>query len=170
MMQPGEFYRERIGFFWGWLAAVLFIGMTIMFLVLFFVQRSQGPIGDNPAPDWLYLVMPAFFFITGLLLLNFTSFTVSADARGITAGYGRFRYFVAWSNIESAELDLRPALFAFGGWGIRMGWRNGGWMVIYNVMGTPLMLLKLKQGKSKYFGFSTKRPDEVMALIDTWKR
>jgi hypothetical protein len=170
MIKPGEIYHEEIGFFWGWLATVVFFSLTILFLVLLYVQRTYGPVGENPAPDVLYIIMSAVFFIAGLLMLNLTRFTVSADARGITAGYGRFHYFVAWDNIESAEPDLRPALLAFGGWGIRLGWRNGGWMVVYNVMGAPLLCLKLKRGKSRYLGFSTRQPDEMMELIKSWAK
>ncbi len=37
-------------------------------------------------------------------------------------------------------------------------------------MRAPLLLLKLKQGKRKYFGFSKKRPGEVTALVNSWKK
>jgi hypothetical protein len=37
-------------------------------------------------------------------------------------------------------------------------------------MGPPALLLKLKRGKRGYFGFSTKRPDEVTALVNSRKK
>ena len=169
-MRAGEIYHEEIGFIWGWIANILFFGMTVLFLVLYFVQITSGPIGENPAPDWLLLLYPLFFLIIGIFMVNFIKLTISADASGITAAYGRFRYFVAWDNIESVELDPGPAILHYGGWGIRFAWRSGGSVIVYNTANAALLLMKLKRGKRAYFGFSTRHPEEVKALINSWKK
>ena len=168
--QGNELYHEEMNFFWGWLAVILFFGVTVLFIILYFVQRTSGPIGQNPAPDSLLLILPAFYFIIALAMLNFLKLTITADPRGITVRYGRISRFEPWDNIESAERDTSSALRSYGGYGIRMGWKQGGTAWVYNIMGPPLLLLKLRQGKSQYFGFSTKRPDEILAMIHSWKR
>jgi len=164
-----EIYHEELWVFWGWLVVGLFFATAVAMIVLFFVQRAHGPIGENPAPDLVYLIMAACFMATGLFMIFFVRLTISMDPRGITAGYGPFRHFEPWGNIASIERNHRVALLAFGGWGIRRLYRKGGWVLVYNVMGAPILLLTLKTGKKKYFGFSTKHPDDVTALIKSWK-
>jgi hypothetical protein len=170
LMKTNELYREEITFFWGWLATILFFGVTALFIVLFFVQRAYGPIGENPAPDWLLLVFPAIYLVIAVLITNFTRLTISANAQGITAAYGRFRHFEPWDNIASIELDKSSALRSYGGWGIRIGWRTDGSVTVYNIMGAPTLLLKLKRSNRRYFGFSTRSPDEVVSLVNQWKK
>jgi hypothetical protein len=165
-----ELYREETNFFWGWLALILFFGITVLFLAMFIIQRTRGPIGSDPAPDWFYLGFAAFYFVLDVLMFNFTKLTVTADPQGITAAYGRIRHFESWDNIESVERDETSALRSYGGYGIRFGRRKGGTVSVYNLMRAPTVLLKLKQGKRAYFGFSTKRPAEVMSLVNRWKR
>ena len=166
-----EVYREELTSFWGWLGAVLFFGITIVFLVMFYIQRTYGPIGANPEPDWFYLLMPAFYLAIAILVMNFTKLTVTANPQGVTAAYGRFRHFEPWENIDGAERDTTSALRSYGGWGIRFGWIRGGKTVlVYNIMGAPLLLLQLKSGKRKYFGFSTRRPEQVVTIVNRWKK
>ncbi len=164
-----ELYREEINFPWGWLALVLFFIAEIVFIILFIIQRTYGPIGTDPEPDWYYLAFIVFYFVLDILMVNFTRLTIYALPEGITAAYGRFRHFEPWENIESVERDETSALRSYGGWGIRFGRRQGGAVSVYNLMNTPTILLKLK-GKRKYFGFSTKHPDEVISLVNRWKK
>jgi hypothetical protein len=167
-MQPGEIYHEEISSFWGRLAVGLFFGLGVLFLILLIYQREYGPIGDKPAPDWYFLLMAAVMLLVGYVVRNFATLTVSASAAGLSAGYGRFRYLVSWSNIVRAEIFKGSALLTFAGYGIRLGRLNGKRVLAYNTMGASLILLELHQGRYKYFAFSTKRPDEVMALVKSW--
>jgi hypothetical protein len=169
MQQPNEIYREKISSFWGKVASVLFFGATLLFAVLFFYQRTQGLIGDKPAPDWFFIMMFCIFLLIGLVVTNFTSLTVSANTSGITAGYGRFRYRIPWEDISGYEMDKDSQVLKYGGYGIRFGRRNGKSVLVYNTMGIPVILIEVKSGKYKYFGFSTKHPAEVMDLIESHK-
>jgi hypothetical protein len=170
-VKPDEIYHEDLGSFWGKLAVVLFFGMSLLFIILYFYQRANGPIGgDESVPDWFYIMMAAIFLPITLLVANFCSLTISANASGITAEYGLFRYRILWENVAGCELDTGSALRQYGGWGIRFGWRNGALVLVYNTMGSPLVLIEVKNGNYRYIGFSTKRPDEVMSLIRSYKR
>jgi hypothetical protein len=169
-MQANEFYREEMSSFWGRLAIAIMFGMCLVFVMLFFYQRSYGPIGNEPAPDWFYLMMSGFFFAFSLLVINFATLSVAASPEGVTVAYGRFRYHVTWDNIASYELEKRSALRMYGGYGIRMSLGPKGRVLVYNTWDTALVALELKQGRYKQFVFSTKRADELMSIIKTWKR
>jgi hypothetical protein len=165
--QSEELYYENLGSFWGKLAVALFFGLSILFIILFFYQRIHGPIGDKPAPGWFFITMFGIFLLLGLLVVNFYSLTISITTEGITAAYGLFRHHVPWDNVAGYELDKGSALRQYGGYGIRFGWRKGGAVLVYNTMRSSLIMLELRTGDSyRYFGFSTRHPDEVMALIE----
>jgi hypothetical protein len=171
MREPDEIYHEEIGSFWGKLAVVLFFCLSLLFIILFFYQRAYGPIGGTDSvPDWFYLMILAIFLLIGLLVINFYSLTISATTSGIMAGYGRFRYRIPWGNVAGYEMDKGSALRHYGGYGIRYGFKNGRTVLVYNTMGSPLVLLELKKGNYKYFGFSTRRPDEVMGIIRSYTK
>ena len=170
MQQANEIYREKIGSFWGRVASVIFFAASLLFVVLFFYQRTNGPIGDRPAPDWFYIVMLCVFLAIGLLVTNFTALTVTANTSGITAGFGRFRHRVPWENIAGCEMDKGSQMLQYGGYGIRFGKRNGKSVLAFNVMGSPVVLIEVKSGKYGYFGFSTRHPDRVIELIKRYKK
>ncbi|MCL2149847.1 MAG: hypothetical protein FWH51_02795 [Dehalococcoidia bacterium] len=165
MRQSGELYREEVSFFWGWLGMGIFFITAVTALILFLIQQTYDPIGDIPTPNGLYPIIAAVFFAIGLLMANFARLTIRLDPQGVSAGYGPFRHFEPWDNIAEAELDRG----LYGGWGIRYGRKDGNAALVYNVNNAPILTLRLKEGKSTYFGFSTKHPDEVTSLINNWK-
>ncbi len=119
--QSDELYFESIGSFWGKLAVALFFGMGILFGILLFYQRAHGPIGENPSPDWFYIMMLCIFLVISLLVINFISLTVIVTSEGIMVAYGLFRRHVAWDNLAGYELNKGSAFWQFGGYGIRLG-------------------------------------------------
>jgi hypothetical protein len=155
VQQVNEIYHEKIASFWGKVASVLFFGASLLFAILFFYQWTYGPIGDKPTPDWFFIIMFFVFLTIALLSTNFNSLTISATTSGITAGYGRFRYHILWED---------------GGYGIRFGRRNEGSVLVYNTMGSPVVLIEVKNGKYRYFGFSNKHSDKVMELVERYKK
>ena len=166
--QSDELYYEEIGSFWGRLAVALFFGLSLLFILLFFYQRHYGPIGgEDSAPGWFYIMMFGIFLAIGLLVINFCSLTISLTTEGITAGYGMFRRHVGWDEVSGYELDKGSAVRQYGGYGIRFGWKKGGAVLVYNTMHSSLIVLELGSSRGyRYFGFSTRHPDEVMALIE----
>ena len=169
MQQPDEIYREKISSFWGIAASMVFFGVSLLFVVLFFYQWTHGPIGDKPAPDWFFVMMFCIFLATGWLVTNFTALTISATTSSIMAGYGRFRYRIPWENVSGCEPDKGSQLLQYGGYGIRFGRRNGRSVLAYNIMGSPVVLIELKSGKYGYIGLSTKHADKLIELIERYK-
>ena len=158
MPPPDEIYREEIGFFWGRLAVAIMWLIAVALFIMLGIQRSYGPMGDNPAPDLVLVIMGVYFVIIGWVLLNFATFIVSATPAGVTAGYGSFRYHVAWKNVAGYESGLRRAFPFYAGYGIHVTCKKGRPMLVYNVMAAPNVVLELKNGRFGYFAFSTRRP------------
>ena len=163
-MPADEIYQETIPFPVGRLIVVIMVGITALFLFLFIYQLTSGPIGDSPAPDWFYLVMMAVFAGVTVLTTNFTRLTISMTPDAITVAYGRFKYTIPWYKIEGCYLDKNPGI-AYGGWGIRISKAKGKSVLVYSVIGSPRVILELKEGRFRQFAFSTKHPEEVMAIV-----
>jgi hypothetical protein len=166
---PDEIYHEEIGVFWGRLAAAIMWLTCVTLFILLGVQRSYGPLGDNPAPDLVLVLMGVYFAAMGWVLLNFSTFTVGVTPGGLTAGYGRFRYYVAWENVAGYAVAPR-SLTAYPGYGIHITRYMGKSALLYRVMGAPTLVLGLKKGRFGYLAFSTKRTDELMSLIGSYTR
>jgi hypothetical protein len=163
-MQTGQIYYEVIPFVIARIVAIVMGALSITFLALYFIQTLGEPIGDNPAPGWMYLVLSALFLGTTWLVFNFQRLTISINTNSITVSYGRIIYDVAFDNIEAAAIDTNPGI-VYGGWGIRMARIKGESALIYNVISRPRVVLKLKSGRFKRFAFSTRQPGEVIELV-----
>jgi len=163
-MHSDEVYREKIPFLVGKLVVVLMIGLTALFLGLFFYQLLAQPVGERPAPNWYYLVMFLVFLIISILVVNFWELKVSATSQTITIAYGKIKYTIAWQNVKSYYQDTNTGL-AYGGWGIRVGFARGKSVLVYNVIGYPRIVLELYEGKFAQFAFSTRQPEAVMDIV-----
>ena len=161
-------YEENRSFLLGKLAFILMVCITLLFLFLYVYQTVSGPLGTKPAPDWFYLVMFILFIGISYLVSNFQSLKIRMNSRGITVAYGRFKYAITWDNITECHLDDRPG-FQYGGWGIRMGKNQGKWILVYNVINAPLVVLELVKGRFGYFAFSTGNAGDVMGIIEQHK-
>ena len=163
-MQVDEVYREKIPFLVGKLVVLLMIGLTGLFLGLFVYQLIVQPVGEDPAPNWYYLVMFLVFLVISVLMVNFRELTVIATSQGITIAYGRIKYTIAWNNVKGYYLDTNTGL-SYGGWGIRVGFARGKSVLVYNVIGYSRVVLELSEGKFAQFAFSTRQPEAVIDMV-----
>ena len=164
-----ELHYEKIGSFWGRLAVFLFFAVTLLFAALYFYQRIHGPLGDKPSPDWFYIMMAGIFLLIGILTLNFFTLTIHMTTEGLTAAYGIFKQYIPWDNVAGYEMGKGTALLNYGGYGMRFGYKKGGAVLVYNIMGARLIMLELRApGRFKYFAFSTRHSEEVAALVEKW--
>jgi hypothetical protein len=163
-MKNDEIYHEEIPFLAGKMVTLLMATISIVFLILFIVQISSTSIGDNPTSNWYYLVMGLLFIGVTVFVSNLRRLIISINQSSVTASYGRISYRIALDNIESAFVDTNPGI-VYGGWGIRMARIKGRSALIYNVIAKPRVVLTLRTGRFSQFAFSTRRPDEVIGLI-----
>lgn len=112
------------------------------------------------------LVYQVLFFLLMFLVflgvtINFSRLSVKMTSRFIIVGYGVFQHAIPWKDVEDCYLDEASAI-RYGGWGIRIGRFKGKWRLVYNVIGSPRVVLLLKEGRFREFVFSTKKPEEVI--------
>ncbi len=156
-----EIYQETVPFLVGKLVAVLMIALSILFLFIY--QLATDPVGNRPAPDWLYLAMFVLFAGISYLVTGLRKLTISITSQVITVAFGIFKYTISWDNVEGCYLDKNPGI-AYGGWGVRIGRTKGKSVLVYSVISSPRVILELRQGRFGQFAFSTKHPDDVMAI------
>jgi len=161
-MQVAEIYEEIIPFPLMKLVLGMFIACTLLFLSLLVYQVVVGPVGGNPAPDWVYLLMFLWFAGLTALITNFNKLAIEITTQSITVGFGAFKRVIAWDNIKGCYLHQASTIGSYGGWGIRIGKVKGRWRLVYNVIGCPAVVLELRRGRFREFVFSTKNPDGVM--------
>ncbi|MEE9600963.1 MAG: hypothetical protein V3W22_04605 [Thermoplasmata archaeon] len=157
-MRADTLYEER--FFSLAITGILAAVSAIMFFMLFY-QLLVGPLGSEPAPNLLFLIMGLLFLGFGL---NFSRLLIRITPGMVTVGYGLFRHRITWNNIEDCRIDETLAV-KYGGWGVRVTKVGGKWRLVYSVVGGPRVLLALRAGRFREFVFSTRKPEEVTKII-----
>jgi hypothetical protein len=143
--------------------AVIFL-IALLMLVLFVIQLIAGPIGNNPAPDWFYLVMFVLMAATTFLVANFRVLVIRITGQSVTVAYGMIKRTIPWGDIEFGFGDESP-VFRYGGWGARIARIEGRWRLAFNVIGAPGVVLRLRKGRVREFMFSTKNPQQVLDIV-----
>jgi hypothetical protein len=160
-----EVYREVVVFTLGRAIIALFVVLALLFLAMLVYQITTGPVGSKPAPDWYFLAMGMFFAVMAFLISNFGKLTISATSESITVRYGMFKNVMRWEDISDCYMDEASPLGSYGGFGIRIGMVNGKWRLVYNLIGSSCVVLRVKKGRFAEFVFSTRNPDAVMDVV-----
>ncbi len=157
-MQPNNIYTEKI-FSKGMTAMLAFI--TAVFLFSSYYQLFVEPIGKKPAPDWLFPIMFSLFLG---ITINFRWLIITITPESVSVGFGIFTKKILYENIDGCNLDDRSNI-RYGGLGIRTAKVEGKWVLVYNVIRCPKVVLSLKMGRFKEFVFSTKNPEEIIKIV-----
>jgi hypothetical protein len=139
--------------------------ITIPVFIMFFIR------GDEIQPIGLILVL-GFGLGIAFLAFNFINYDLIITSAGIRVSYKLFRHVIPWDNIQSYGRRKYPGLIFQSLWGIGIGLIEGKLALYYHTWfpASDVILIENKQGFFKFFGFSTKRPDEVISLVDRWKK
>lgn len=157
-MQTIEIQRFRNTWFWSFL-------ILVNLVFLFFGLRQliwNIPLGNNPAPDWVLLIIMALP-LSILLLFAFSSLRTSFNTEQLEMRYfpfltKRFQF----NNIQKIEIINYSPFFDYGGWGIK--WNMDGWA--YIVSGNKGLSLKMKDGKKYLIGIQNpEKYQELLKLI-----
>jgi hypothetical protein len=141
-------FREIIialGLIAGWVAISIIWGVGALFPL-------------TPFSAFLIILLVA-------IIATFWRLTIRISPESIAVGYGRITRQIPWENVESCYLDETSAIY-YGGFGIRFARIRGKWRMVYNIIGTPRVVLSLKAGRFREFVFSTKNPEEVLRIIN----
>ena len=157
-MLTDNIYEEKI--FAKGMTAIL--GCTcVIFLFLLCYQIFVKQIGDKPAPDLLFLITFLIFF--GITII-FLQLIIKITPEYILVGYRIINKKIFFENVEDCRLDERSNM-RYGGFGIKITRIEGKWVLVYNLLKCPRVVLSLKEGKYKEFVFSTKNPEEVIMIV-----
>jgi hypothetical protein len=119
------------------------------------------PVGQNPPPDWLAVLIWLFIGIGLPALFGQMRLFIDVTADRVVIRYRPFlRRVIDVRDIERVQARTYNSLKEYGGWGIR-GWSKE--KMAYNVSGDRGVELFLRGGQSLMLG--SQRADELAAAI-----
>jgi len=135
---------------WVW---IIIAFVTALGWYFFLAQIVYGePLGNNPAPDWVVLLIWAAFGI--LFPIWFITLKLEIVVTNTELAFRFFPLHMRWSVLPFNEIATADAVTyhpirEFGGWGIRFGWRGG---MAYNVQGDRGVRIIENNGKKFLLG------------------
>ena len=155
-------FKEEQRFRQLWLWILIILGSTIPWIGVILQVILGQKLGNNPAPDWIIILMWLVFGIGLPLFFYSIRLITEVHKDGIHIRFfpfhRKFKIF-HYDEIESyAAREYKP-IREYGGWGIR--YVTGG--IAYNVYGNKGLQLILKSKKKILIG--TQKPEEFYKAI-----
>lgn len=149
-----------------WVRLVAGIPVVISWYGAYQQLFLRKPFGNNPAPDWLMLVL---FMVFGIFFpIFFYSLKMVTEVRkdGIYIRFYpfhfSFRYFPI-KTIQSYEVLTYNPIRDYGGWGIRYGLKG----TAYNTKGNKGVRFEFMEGNNvKKLMVGSQMPEKLSAAID----
>lgn len=146
--------------------SLLFFILVVIFAALFTWRVSS--VGFRYIPI-LYLFLGIFFF---LYVLNYRSLIITITENCIFLKFGLIQWRTPLENIQNCELDDSPAIIKYGGAGVHFAFVNRIYRAYFNFLEHPRVMITLinKQGLVQALIFTTRRPEEVIKIINSNKK
>ena len=168
-MRGDEIYHEEVPFTFIKYIIFLEAALAAVFLVLFWQSTlTFGPIGESPAPDWLFLMLFALFAGITALLFSIRKMNIGITPQAVHIYFGIFGRTIPYESIDSIHADSGSSI-KYGGWGVRVIRDKKGWVLAYNTFGRSRVVLGLRRGRFGRFVFSTRNPDEVISIVERYR-
>ncbi len=158
----GPYFIEHQKFRQRWLWFIL-AAMTVFLAYMLIQQVVMGrPFGNNPAPDYVVVIL---FFIFGVgFPVLFYIMTLTTEVRGDGIYIRLFPLHMGFHRISLGELKTFEArtynaLSEYGGWGIRYGPSGKA----YNISGNRGVQLELASGERILIG--SQKAEELVSAI-----
>ena len=140
---------------------VLFLALTIIFFLLL-IWRVNA--------DGLDVLAAVFFFFSVFFLfylMNYRTLLIRLTAESLNLTFGIFTWKVPLDNVEECHLDSLPLLMKYGGAGIHFMFIRNRYRASFNFLEYPRVVIALrrKAGPVRDISFSTRRPDDVLRLL-----
>lgn len=150
-------YEERVS---SRRTEALFVGLTLLFLLLFTWRATTSGLGFLPMA--LFLLFAFFLFYS----LNYRALIIRMTPEALELRFGIFRWTVSLADIEDCRLD-DTSLWRMGGAGIHFTRIRGRYRAMLNFLEHPRVVIALKRRKGpvREIAFSTRRPEEIMRLL-----
>lgn len=139
----------------------LFIGLTLLFFMLHVRRMLRGGRGILTA---LFFGLGAFFFFYAL---NYRTLVILLTPEHLKLKFGLFTWNIPLDNIKDGRLDDLPLLMEMGGAGIHFMSIRKRYRASFNFLEHPRVVVALKQkwGPVQDISFSTRRPEELLQLL-----
>jgi Ca2+/Na+ antiporter len=140
---------------------VLFLALTILFFLLLIWRVNAGG---------LDILAAVFFCLFGLFLfysVNYRTLIIRLTSESLKLTFGIFTWTVPLDKVEECHLDDIPVLMRMGGAGIHFMSIRKRYRASFNFLEHPRVVIafKRKVGPVRDISFSTRRPDDVLRLI-----
>ena len=139
----------------------LFLGLTILFLLLFVWRVKLIGWGT------LTVVFLCFFCFFLFYSVNYRTLIIRITSQSLQLSFGIFTWTVPLDNVAGCSLDEIPALMKFGGAGIHFMNIRKRYRASFNFLEYPRVVIafKRKVGPVRDISFSTRRPENVLRII-----
>lgn len=157
-MTSGIHYQERVS---SLRTSALFVGLCLAPLSLF-VGRVQTAGFDGQSI--LLLALAAFFLFYSL---NYRTLVIRVSPNGLRLRFGLFEWTIPLESLEACSPDPL-SLWRVGGAGIHFTSVGRRYRAMFNFLEHPRLVvaLKVKKGPVRDIAFSTRKPAELMRLLE----
>jgi hypothetical protein len=140
---------------------VLFLALTFLFFLLLIWRVIAAD------PD---IIAAVIFCLFGLFLfysVNYRTLTICLTSESLKLTFGIFTWTVPLDNVEECRLDDIPMFMRMGGAGIHFMRIRKRYRASFNFLEHPRIVIafKRKVGLVRDISFSTRRPDDVLRLV-----
>ncbi len=140
--------------------------MLFVVLALLFLSLAVWRVTARGLDGWgilLFCLFAVFLFYS----LNYRTLVIRLTGQSLRLTFGIFTWTVPLQNVEGCRLDDSPTLARYGGAGIHFMSIGQRYRASFNFLEYPRLVieLKVKKGLVQDIAFSTRRPDEVMKLL-----
>ena len=139
----------------------LFVALTLIFVMLLLWRVNAGS---------LDLLAAVFFCLFGIFLyysINYRTLIIRLTPESLKLTFGIFTWIVPLDNVEECRFDELPLLMRMAGAGIHFMSIRKRYRASFNFLEHPRVVVafKRKRGPVCDISFSTRRPDDVLRLI-----
>jgi hypothetical protein len=151
-------YKERVS---SNKTEMLFVALTLIFLLLLIWHMNVGKL------DVLTVIFSCLSVLFLFYSVNYRILTIHLTSESLKLAFGIYEWVVAIDNIEECRLDNIPMSMRMGGAGIHFMSIRKRYRASFNFLEHPRVVIafKRKEGPVRDISFSTRRPNEVLGLI-----
>ncbi|MCX6071643.1 MAG: hypothetical protein NTU91_12445 [Chloroflexi bacterium] len=139
----------------------LFLALMSLCFLLFLWRVMAGHL------DAFAAICLCFFGVFLFYSVNYRTLLIRLTAESLSLTFGIFTWEVPLENVEACRLDSLPLLMKYGGAGFHFMFIRGRYRASFNFLEYPRVVIafKRKAGPVRDISFSTRRPDDVLRLL-----
>ena len=140
---------------------VLYFALTLIFFLLLIWRVNVSSLDILAAA--FFCLFSLFFFYS----VNYRTLIIRITSESLKLTFGIFTWIVPLDNVEECGLDEIPMLMRMGGAGIHFMSIRKRYRASFNFLEHPRVVIafKRKVGLVRDISFSTRRPEDVLRLI-----